>query len=178
MAKQARNGSVAHPSTPRATERDVRNRRLYRRMDTSRRQPRFRPPPRLHGVRGKLAAAIRSGVPVRLSPLPHPDPRLSLLRHGAASTLRPGGYIEQLEYTLKVQTADPNNHDADDLYRSLTDNITECGRRMKRDFDITHHIAGWMQQAGRFESVMESAVAQSHAVQASWISWTRLCYGR
>ncbi|KAF2755244.1 UMTA methyltransferase family protein [Pseudovirgaria hyperparasitica] len=75
----------------------------------------------------------------------------------ALKALKPGGYIEHMEYDAKVFSftsgpTDPENHGFD----TLMDNLIDCGKKHGRRFDIANELASNMQAAG-FVDIIDKA---------------------
>lgn len=62
--------------------------------------------------------------------------------------LRPGGYIEHLEFQMKIHSVPPADPEADMLYKKMEDSFLEMGRVMGKSFGLELHMRNQLAEAG------------------------------
>jgi ubiquinone/menaquinone biosynthesis C-methylase UbiE len=72
------------------------------------------------------------------------------LYHQAYKHIRPGGYIEHLDFEMSAYCLDSEDANAPrtDAYKILEDNLREAGKLLNKDFDTTDRMTERLSKAG------------------------------
>jgi hypothetical protein len=75
--------------------------------------------------------------------------------------IKPGGYIEHIEFEMKIMSPPPSDPDADRVYNKLTDAILESGVRLGKTFDTAVHMKTLMEEAGASIVLLQPGVSST-----------------